>query len=380
MYSSRLPWQAPHNALTERLAARRGAPPLLDLTESNPTRAGIAYDRRAVLSALGSEGALVYEPEAAGLLTAREAVAAYYRGQGIAVDAGEVLLTASTSEAYAFLFKLLCDPGDEVLVPRPSYPLFEFLASLEAVTVKQYPLRYQEGWWMEAAAWREMVTARTRAIVVVNPNNPTGSYVKQEELAELEEFACRRGIALISDEVFSDYWFASGARRVPVLAAAAAASGAPVFSLNGFSKLLGLPQMKLGWIVTRDSGARARLELIADTFLSVSAPVQHAAPAWLSLRASFHAAMMERLTGNLTWLRAQCHPLRVEGGWYAVLQLPRTRSDEEWALTLLEEDDVLIQPGYFYDFETDSLAVLSLLTHPDSFREGVSRILKRTRC
>lgn len=378
MYSSRLPWHAPQNELTKRLAGR-GRAPELDLTESNPTRAGIPYDQTAVMAALGNDSAMVYEPEAAGLRAARQAVADYYQKLGIIVETDEVMLTASTSEAYAFLFKLLCDPGDEVLVPRPSYPLFEFLASLEAVTVKQYPLRYQEGWWMEAAAWRELVTSRTRAIVVVNPNNPTGSYVKREEFAALEEFACRRGIALISDEVFSDYAFDTDPSRVTVLAAAAAA-GSPVFSLNGFSKLLGLPQMKLGWIVTRDRDARAKLELIADTFLSVSAPVQHAAPAWLELRPQFHAAMMERLAGNLAWLRAQCEPLRVEGGWYAVLRLPSTRTDEEWAITFLEQDGVLIQPGYFYDFAAGAFAVISLLTHPDTFSEGVSRILNRTRC
>lgn len=378
MYSSRLPWHAPQNELTKRLAGR-GRAPELDLTESNPTRAGIAYDRAALMAALDNEAAMLYEPEAAGLRAARQAVAEYYQGLGIIVETDEVMLTASTSEAYAFLFKLLCDPGDEVLVPRPSYPLFEFLASLEAVTVKQYPLRYQEGWWMEAAAWRELVTARTRAIVVVNPNNPTGSYVKREEFAALEEFACRRGIALISDEVFSDYAFDTDPSRVSVLAAAATA-GSPVFSLNGFSKLLGLPQMKLGWIVARDGDARAKLELIADTFLSVSAPVQHAAPAWLALRARFQTAMMERLAGNLTWLRTQCEPLRVEGGWYAVLRLPSTRTDEEWAIAFLEQDSVLIQPGYFYDFEAGAFAVISLLTHPDTFSEGVSRILNRTRC
>lgn len=376
-YSTRLPWHASQNELTRRLVARRAAAPLLDLTESNPTRAGIAYDRGALLAPLAGEGALRYEPSAIGLAAAREAVAAYYRVQhGADVDASEILLTASTSEAYAFLFKLLCDPGDEVLVPRPSYPLFEFLASLEAVAVRQYPLRYQEGWWMEAAAWQDLVTPRTRAIVVVNPNNPTGSYVKREELEALEAFAAARGIAIISDEVFSDYAFIPDARRVPVLACESASA----FSLNGFSKLLGLPQMKLGWILTRDAAAREKLELIADTFLSVSAPVQHAAAAWLGLRPAFHGAMMSRLTDNLEWLQAQCQPLRVEGGWYAVLRLPRTRGEEEWAITFLEQDDVLVQPGYFYDFETEAFAVISLLTEPAVFREGASRILERIRC
>ncbi len=363
VFSSRLPWQTPRNELTKRLERKGGA--AYDLTESNPTRAGIPYARAAILAPLSNPASLVYEPTAAGLPSAREAVASYC---GVSPD--QVLLTASSSEAYSFLFKLLCDPGDEILVPRPSYPLFEFLASLEAVAVRQYPLRYQEGWWMDTAAVREMITPRTRAIVAVNPNNPTGSYVKQTELAALESF----GIPIISDEVFADYSFEPDPQRVITLASVSPRA----FSLGGFSKLLGLPQMKLGWIVTQDRQARARLELIADTFLSVSAPVQHAAAGWLELRRPFQAAMMARLTGNLAWLRTQCQPLRVEGGWYVTLRLPRTRSEEEWAIAFLEEDDVLIQPGYFYDFETEAFAVLSLLTRPEIFREGVSRILRRT--
>ena len=357
MFSSRLPWQAPRNELTKRLD-RKGLVSY-DLTESNPTRAGIPYDRAAILGALSDPRSLEYEPCAAGLPVAREAVARY-----CSVAPDHVLLTASSSEAYSFLFKLLCDPGDEVLVPRPSYPLFEFLASLEGVAVKQYPLRYQEGWWIDAAALRGMIGPRTRAIVVVNPNNPTGSYLKREELSALESL----GLPIISDEVFADYAFQPDSRRVTMSA---------TFTLGGFSKLLGLPQMKLGWIVTRDAAARERLELIADTFLSVSAPVQHAAARWLELRSPFHAAMMSRLAENLAWLGRCCEPLHVEGGWYATLRLPRTRHEEEWAITFLEEDDVLVQPGYFYDFETEGYAVVSLLTRPEVFREGISRILRR---
>ncbi len=355
LFSSRLPWGAPQNELTRRLA-RKGGRAAYDLTESNPTRAGIPYDETAILAALGDPRSLRYEPAAAGLASAREAVAKYC---GVAPE--HVLLTASSSEAYSFLFKLLCDPGDEVLVPRPSYPLFEFLASLECVTVKQYPLRYQEGWWIDVAAVRALVSPRTRAIVVVNPNNPTGSYVKTGELAALQSL----GLPVISDEVFAEYAFEPDRNRV---------TNAGTFTLGGFSKLLGLPQMKLGWIITPDVEARERLELIADTFLSVSAPVQHAAARWLELRQPFHAAMMARLAMNL----ARCHSLHVEGGWYATLRLPRTRTEEEWAITFLEEDDVLVQPGYFYDFETEAFAVVSLLTQPEVFREGISRILRRT--
>lgn len=353
-FSSRLPWGAPHNELTKRLA-RKGGRAAFDLTESNPTRAGIPYDEAAILAPLADPRSLLYEPHAAGLPEARAAVAHHCR-----VPASQVLLTASSSEAYTFLFKLLCNPGDEILVPRPSYPLFEFLAALEGVTVKQYPLRYQEGWWIDVAALREELTPRTRAIVVVNPNNPTGSYVKTGELAALESI----GLPIISDEVFAEYAFEPDPSRV---------LNAGTFTLGGFSKLLGLPQMKLGWIITPHAAARDRLELIADTFLSVSAPVQHAAARWLSLHAPFHAAMMERLRTNL----AECPTLRVEGGWYATLRLPRTRPEEEWAIAFLEEDDVLVQPGYFYDFETEAFAVVSLLTRPEIFRAGISRILRR---
>ena len=357
MYSSRLRWDTSRNELMKRLATKGQV--AYDLTESNPTRAGVTYDGAAILEALGDRASLVYEPSSAGLLSARAAVADY---AGVQPD--DVLLTASSSEAYSFLFKLLCDPGDEILTPRPSYPLLELLASLEAVSVKQYPLRYQEGWWIDIGAVRESITPRTRAIVVVSPNNPTGSYTKPAEMAAIEAL----GLPVISDEVFADYGFEALTPR------GRTSTG---FTLGGFSKLLGLPQMKLGWIVTKNAEARRRLELIADTFLSVSAPVQHAAPRWFELRKPFHAAMMERLHANRAWLRSQCEPLRVEGGWYATIRLPRTRSEEEWAIAFLEEDDVLIQPGYFYDFETEAFAVVSLLTRPEVFREGVSRILRR---
>ncbi len=366
-YSSRLPWTAPQNELTRRLAARRAAGlPILDLTESNPTRAGIAYPGSELLRALADPAALTYEPTAEGLPAARAAIAAFH-----GVEPDQVLLTASTSEAYAFLFKLLCDPGDEILVPRPSYPLFEFLAAVEAVTVRHYPLHYQEGWWIDTRALEALITPRTKAIVVVSPNNPTGSYLKRAELAALEALCTAHGLALISDEVFTEFSLEDppDPLRAPPCSA--------TFSLNGFSKLLGLPQMKLGWIVTRDAEARARLELIADTFLSVSAPVQHAAAHWLAThRDGFISSMRDRLRGNLTLLGAAT-TLRVEGGWYAILRLPRTRGEEEWAIELLEREGVLIQPGYFYDFETEAFAVVSLLTRPDIFAEGISRILKR---
>ena len=282
------------------------------------------------------------------------------------VDASRVLLTSSSSEAYSLLFKLLCDPGDEVLVPGPSYPLFEFLAALDSVKVVQYPLHYHEGWWLDVEALRAAVSPRTRAIVTVHPNNPTGSFTKPKEMDSLAEM----GLPIISDEVFLDYGLKQS------FASLASESRVPVFALGGFSKALGLPQMKLGWIIHNGSSeVRSRLSLIADTYLSVGAPVQHAAAKWFALRPVFQKAMMERLRGNLARVP---EALGVEGGWYAILRLPATRGEEEWGLDLLEAG-VLVQPGYFYDFENEPYAVVSLLTPADMFQEGVRRIRAVTR-
>lgn len=356
-----MPWDAPPNAITAALArVRADGREILDLSESNPTRAGIEYDHAAILEALGDPRSLTYEPSARGLGEAREAIAAYER-----VSPDRILLTASTSEAYALLFKLFCNPGDEVLSPRPSYPLFEFLAGLEGVTMKQFPMRYHEGWWIDLDMLDAMIGERTRAIVTVSPNNPTGSYLKRNEWERL----ARTGLPVIVDEVFRDYAFGPDPERI------VRPEGA--FVLSGFSKLLGLPQMKLAWIVVPDEEAGGRLELIADTYLSVSAPVQWATPKWLLLQEHFHRVMMDRLRGNFAELRRRTEPLRIEGGWYAVLRLPRTETEESWALTLLEEDGVLVQPGYFYDFENEAWAIVSLLTRPDIFKEGLDRICRR---
>jgi alanine-synthesizing transaminase len=281
------------------------------------------------------------------------------------------VITASTSEAYAYLFKLLCNPGDEVLVPRPSYPLFDFLASLESVQVRQYPLFYQDAWHIDLHALRQAVTPRTRAIVLVNPNNPTGSYLKRLELEVLVEL----GLPIISDEVFSEYSFEEESDRITTLADT---DRVLTFSLSGLSKLCGLPQMKLGWMVVngpaRESAeAMARLELIADTFLSVGTPVQVALPSLLKAGASVRRQIQERTRANLALVKK--HALHVEGGWYAILRVPRVRTEEEWVLHLLEHHDVLVQPGFFYDFESEAFLVLSLLTREDTFREGLERIL-----
>jgi aspartate/methionine/tyrosine aminotransferase len=359
-FSSRFHWDLRPNRVTELLAAKRSArEEILDLTESNPTNAGLVYPTEEILGAFGNPRNLRYEPSAKGLLAAREAIGG---------DPDRLLLTASTSEAYSYLFKLLTDPGDEVLVPRPSYPLFEFLATLESVRVVQYPLFYHEGWSIDMHALASAVTDRTRAVVLVNPNNPTGSYLKRGELTELLEICKRHNLAIISDEVFADYAFEPDPERVTTLSAV---DEVLTFSMSGLSKVCGLPQLKLGWIYTsgpRADEAMTRLELIADTFLSVGTPVQHALPQLLEAGGSVRDQIRARTKANLALLPGCLH---VEGGWYATVRVPRTQSEEEWILHLLREHNVLVQPGYFYDFDSEAFLIVSLLTPPDVLGRGV---------
>jgi aspartate/methionine/tyrosine aminotransferase len=368
VFSSRLDWNVQTNRLSALLKSKQR---VLDLTESNPTRAGLEYPRQKILDALVDARALRYDPDPRGLLSAREAVAKYYGD----VPASRILLTASTSEAYGYLFKLLCDPGDEILSPRPSYPLFEFLAGLESVRVVQYPLRYDGVWHIDFHALERAITPRTRAIVVVNPNNPTGSFLKREERSRLERF----GIPILSDEVFSDYAFSPDSSRVRSLTERAEAL---TFSMSGLSKIAALPQMKLGWIVASGPGHEAaldRLELIADTYLSVATPVQIALPRLLEASVAIRAKIAKRTQDNLALLKSVACPMHVEGGWYAVLQVPRTKSEEEWAIQLLDRRDVLVQPGFYFDFESEAFLVLSLLTPPDIFAEGLRLLLEEVR-
>jgi hypothetical protein len=381
MFSARFHWDQSPNRLTRLLAdKRRAGAGILDLTESNPTRAGFSYPVE-IAKALADPRALRYDPQPAGLLTAREAVCRYYAEAGYPVAPDQVLLTASTSEAYAYLFKLLADPGDEVLVPRPSYPLFEFLATMESLRVVSYPLVYHGAWSIDCDTLATAITPRTRAIVLVNPNNPTGSFLKRDELRFLQA----RGIALMSDEVFADYAFTDDDARVRTLAGSIETLS---FSMSGLSKVAGLPQMKLGWIVISGpaaarAAARDKLEWIADTYLSVSTPVQHAASRLLELGKDIQQQIAARGRANLEFLasaigaESPCRTLAVEGGWYATVQLPRIRREEEWALDLLQQDNVLVQPGFFYDFESEAYLVLSLLTEPGTFQEGCRRLLGR---
>ncbi len=382
MFSSRFHWDLQHNRLTGLLTAKRehGAR-VLDLTQSNPTRAGIEYpgELRRVFD---SPDVLRYDPLPAGSLDAREAVANYYRQRGHAVEPGRILLTASTSEAYSYLFKLLADPGDQVLVPRPSYPLFEYLAKMESIQVRQYRLEYRGGWSIDLDALLQAITDRTRAVVLVNPNNPTGSYVKRGELEALTRLAAERGIALISDEVFADYAFAPDSERVTSLAGV---EDCLAFSMSGLSKIAGLPQMKLGWIVVAGTArlradAMEKLEWIADTYLSVSTPVQCAAARLLECGVAVQRQIRERTAANLAFARqavagTALEILTVEGGWFVTIRVPRIRTEEEWCLELLERDNVLVQPGYFYDFENEAFLVASLLTTPGEFQEGIKRVV-----
>jgi aspartate/methionine/tyrosine aminotransferase len=381
VFSARFHWDLKPNRLTQLLEARRlSGAPILDLTESNPTRAGLDYPPE-IVRAFDDSRILDYRPSPAGMAEARAAVSDYYAARGQRVEPERILLTASTSEAYSYLFKLLCDPGDQVLVPRPSYPLFEYLANMENVEVRQYPVVYHGGWGIDMDALRAAITQRTRAVVVVNPNNPTGSFVKRPELEAWMRLGGERGIALISDEVFSDYAFARDATRVGVVAASAEAFS---FSLSGLSKAAGLPQMKLGWMVAGGPAelrreALEKLEWIADTYLSVSTPVQCAAARLLVAGEDVQRQIRERTAANLAFARgvldgSAADVLTVEGGWYVTMRVPRIRSEEEWALELLDREGVLVQPGYFFDFETEAFLVVSLLTSPAVFREGMSRL------
>ena len=383
MFSSRFHWDLRPNRISQALAAKRAAGArILDLTESNPTHAGLHYPDE-IVRAFEDAAMLAYEPAPAGTPAARAAVSAWYAARGHTVPVERILLTASTSEAYAYLFKLLTNAGDEVLVPRPSYPLFEFLADMESVTVRQYPLVYHGGWSIDLHALASALTPRTRAIVLVNPNNPTGSYVKSGELSALTSLCARRGIALISDEVFADYALAEDADRVATLAGV---EECLAFSMSGLSKVAGLPQMKLGWLVVSGPAAlRAeaweKLEWIADTYLSVSTPVQCAAARLLAAGETVQRQIRQRASDNLAFARgavagSPANILAVEGGWYITLQVPRIHSEEEWTLQLLERADVLVQPGFFYDFESEAYLVVSLLTAPEIFRDGLARLVE----
>jgi alanine-synthesizing transaminase len=370
MLSRRSRHELEKNILSLALDARRAAKlPVIDLTVSNPTTAGIAYDAKAITSALSSEGSLVYEPAPFGLDSARKIVAQY-----TGMDASCIVLTASTSEAYAFLFKALCDPGDEVLVPRPSYPLFDQLASIEGVVLVPYRLAYDGAWHLDASTLK--VNARTRAVLTVSPNNPTGNVLTRDELGVLAS----TGLPVIADEVFAEYTFGETKDAVPC--AARLANDHVVISLGGLSKLAGLPQMKLAWMGiggpdTLVAPLIERLEWIADAFLSVGAPVQHALAGLL--KSGARDAIAARVTRNLETIRralanTAATVLDVRGGWYAIVRLPSVHTEEHWVMSLLDRG-VYVHPGHFFDMESEPFVVISLLTPSTDLATGLASLV-----
>jgi alanine-synthesizing transaminase len=384
MFSDRTNWKLTRNRLTEALEeVRASRAHVLDLTISNPTRAGLRYDEPQILQSLASPQAMDYDPQPRGLPSARAAVAAYYQtAHQIDLDPERLILTTSTSEGYSFVFRLLCNAGDELLVPKPSYPLFEFLADLQDVKLMPYPLIYDHGWQMDFPSLQKAVTKRTRGVVVVHPNNPTGSYVHPQEQESLNHFCRKHELAFIADEVFLDYAHDLAPRQ-----SFAANQDVLTFTLSGVSKISALPQMKVAWIVTNGpakdvESAQARLEVIADTYLSMNAPIQWAIPVLLDVRKSIQQQLLDRVLGNLCELDRQlaaqktCQRLTVEGGWYAVLRVPVTQTDEELAVDLLRRQSVLVHPGHFYDFPADGYLVLSLITPENEFSEGIKRLLE----
>ena len=382
MFADRSNWNLEVNPLSEALGRHRAAEkPLLDLTISNPTECGFDFDRRAILEALANPANLAYDPDPRGLLDARQVVAGYYVARGAEVPVDSIVLTTSTSEAYSFVFRTLCNPGDEILIPEPSYPLFAFLADIQDVKLVRYPLDYDYGWQINFHALQRGITARTRGVIVVHPNNPTGHFTKPHELEKLNEICATRNLAIIADEVFLD--FALQAERPFSFAQNSAAL---TFSMSGLSKISGLPQMKAGWLVTSGpeelrSRALARLEIIADTYLSMNAPVQWAIPALLEQRHSFQKQLLARVRRNLAELDRQlatqksCVRLVVEAGWYAVLRIPATRSDEELAIDLLAQKNIYVHPGHFYDFPSEGFLIVSLITREEEFAAGVKLLL-----
>jgi alanine-synthesizing transaminase len=384
MISSRLPSSLELNAVARSIEARRrSGASIADLTESNPTRVGLSYPP-ALLAPLADARAVEYDPQPLGLWSARAAVAADFRRRGIVISADRVALTSSTSEGYALLFKLLCNAGDQVLVPHPSYPLFEHLTRLECVDAVPYALEYHGAWRIDIESVRAAITDRTRAILIVSPNNPTGSILHRDDLTLLAEIASARDLPLIGDEVFADYKLDPAESATHVLAG----GDVLAFSLGGLSKSAGLPQLKLGWIgfggpSDQVDAMLAAYEIVADTYLSVSTPVQSAAADLIESGAAIRAQIVARVRRNLESLRALAAAfpaidvLRVEGGWSEVIEVPAVQSEERLVLDLLDQDDVLVHPGYFFDFPREAFVVVSLLVEPAAFDRAIARVLAR---
>lgn len=385
MFSRRTNWPLSSNRIAQALDRLKKANiPIIDLTESNPTCCGFVYPSENILQPLASDKNLRYDPQPQGSLEAREAVSRYYKEQGHEVAVERIFLTASTSEAYSYLFRLLADAGQEVLFPRPSYPLFQFLGDLNDVTLRHYSLEYLDRWCIDLKSLEEAVGPKMKAVVLVNPNNPTGSFIKKDELSVLNRICRAKNIPIISDEVFADFAFPGSKDAVSLVGNDAVLT----FVLGGLSKTLLLPQMKLSWIIVSGpeelvKEACQRLEVIADTYLSVNTPVQNAVAGWLSAKEEFQSPVKQRTMDNLRFLEeavktTKCQLRKPEGGWYAVIRIPPTDiSEEDLILELLEKDHVFVHPGYFFDFDEDGFLVVSLLPPSDDFKEGIQRIFQR---
>ncbi len=382
MFAKRTHWELSTNKITTILESlREKGVPIFDLTESNPTRCQFDYLRPDLLEGLSAVQNLRYLPSPKGNLPARETICAYYRTKNIHLDPEQIFLTASTSEAYSFLFRLLADPQESVLFPCPSYPLFSFLVDLNDLKYEFYPLTYEShGWRIDLEGLWESLTPETRAVALVNPNNPTGSFVQESELTQINGICRNRALALISDEVFLDYVFDGEAAPLSL----AGNKDVLTFVLSGISKGWGLPQMKLGWIVVNGpretvKAAAERLEIICDTYLSVNTPVQSALPKWLESRAEIQQEIGERIQRNRNFLFSQsaCTCLRSAGGWYAVLKFAKNYTEEALVEELLRKDRVFVHPGYFFDFAEEPYLVLSLLPSEEIFQEGIKRLVRR---
>ena len=383
MFSSRTNWHRQQNKLTELLESRRkSGKPIHDLTISNPTECGFNYPEKETLSALSSPDVLIYKPDPRGFITAREAVVRYYQTKNIVVDPGDLFLTASTSEAYSFIFKLLCNPDDAILTPIPSYPLFEYLAQINDVKTQEYRLVYDHGWQIDLESIANSISNSTKAIILINPHNPTGMFFKKNEYLEIQKIAREKNLALIVDEVFIDYPHDDSPDRY---GSAAGSSEVLTFTLNGISKMCGLPQVKLGWIAVSGeqrakSEAVERLEILCDTFLSVNTPAQVALPKLLQSSESIRKQILQCIKSNYSFLslltthHSPINILSTGGGWYAILKVPRTKSDEDWALELLDSYGIYLFPGYFFDFEEEGYLVVSLLVEEEKFQSAIKGV------
>lgn len=381
MFSSRTDWNLTPNALSILLETkRRAGEHILDLTESNPMHCGFSHDP-ALLRSLAFTQSYTYEPDPRGLISARRAIADFYSGKGFSINPDNIFLTASTSEAYSYLFRLLCDPGHSVLVPKPSYPLFDYLCRLNDVEATFYRLRYNDGWYVDFDSLQDALNPSTQAILLVYPNNPTGSFIKRNEREKLLAIARQHELAVIADEVFGEFPLVGTGDQCGSFAAE---ESNLVFTLNGISKMLGLPQMKLAWITISGSAgevgdAAGRLEIISDTYLSVGTPVQQALPELLLKGQEVTKQIARRLEKNFDTLRSHTAegPISLfvsDGGWNAILRLPNIFSDDAWAARMLKQSNVFVHPGHFFEIEQDSCIVVSLLPEEGEFSEGLSRL------